>query len=588
MGFGIGMVILFGCLLGGFAAMGGHIDVLWQPWEYVIILGSSIGTFFVANPMKVVKDSFKAILEAIKESVPKNRDYLDTLSVLYALMRELRTKTRTEMEVHVDNPQESEIFKAFPKILANHDLTQFICDYCRLIILGNARTHEIEALMDEEIQTIRNDKLKAYAAVTAIADGLPALGIVAAVLGVIKAMGSLDKPPEVSRRPDRRRPCRHLRRHSVFLRNLRPARHQDQDRTREEGQALRHRQADAARLHERRHAADCPRIRPQDHLGLRAPDHHRGRAGNHGRRSQGGVMVRIPLTAAMIRVAGKPQASASNEIASLQAALAEAVVTAFAAFTAAPVRAEPDGLSISLREMPVEDGQVIKLVSPRGALTPVLMADRPLVMALCEAAFGGSGTEPVFDGADRPYSATERRLRDALLAGLAGLLPEALELCLSVPFRTVEEEDRKPASREAVSVSCISCRLLVYVYGYSGELTVLLPEEQVTQLLAGAAATIGADGPDSGDRGYYRRRFAIGRSRSDRAAARRVKATGGGSGPASRPASQIRGLRHNAASADGRRENAAPGPHDAKWREHRHRDHCLSAPLQLPASSPSL
>ena len=196
MGFVIGMVILFGCLFGGFAAMGGHIGVLWQPWEYVIILGSSIGTFFVANPMKVVKDSFKAILEAIKEAVPKNRDYLDTLSVLYALMRELRTKTRTEMEVHVDNPQESEIFKTFPKILANHDLTQFICDYCRLIILGNARTHEIEALMDEEIQTIRSDKLKAYSAVSAVADGLPALGIVAAVLGVIKAMGSLDKPPE--------------------------------------------------------------------------------------------------------------------------------------------------------------------------------------------------------------------------------------------------------------------------------------------------------------------------------------------------------------------------------------------------------
>jgi chemotaxis protein MotA len=196
MGFGIGMVILFGCLLGGFAAMGGHIDVLWQPWEYVIILGSSIGTFFVANPMKVVKDSFKAIMEAIMESVPKNRDHLDTLSVLYSLMRELRSKTRTEMEVHVDNPQESDIFKAFPKVLANHDLTQFICDYCRLIILGNARTHEVEALMDEEIQTIRYDKLKAYGAVTAIADGLPALGIVAAVLGVIKAMGSLDKPPE--------------------------------------------------------------------------------------------------------------------------------------------------------------------------------------------------------------------------------------------------------------------------------------------------------------------------------------------------------------------------------------------------------
>lgn len=197
MTFVIGMIVVFGCLLGGFAAMGGHISVLWQPFEYVIILGSAIGTFFVANSMKVVKDTFRGIMEAIKESTPKPRDYLDTLAILYALMRELRTKTRTEMEVHVDNPGESEIFKAFPKILAEKDLTNFICDYCRLIIIGNARTHEIEALMDEEIQTIQRDKLKVYFALSAVADALPALGIVAAVLGVIKAMGALDQPPEV-------------------------------------------------------------------------------------------------------------------------------------------------------------------------------------------------------------------------------------------------------------------------------------------------------------------------------------------------------------------------------------------------------
>lgn len=197
MNFVLGMVIVIGCLLGGFAAMGGNIAVLWQPWEYVIILGSAIGTFFVANSMKVVKDSAKGIMEAIKESTPKPRDYLDTLAILYALMRELRTKTRTEMEVHVDNPAESDIFKAFPKVLADRDLTNFICDYCRLIIMGNARTHEIEALMDEEIQTIQRDKLKVYFALSAIADALPALGIVAAVLGVIKAMASLDQPPEI-------------------------------------------------------------------------------------------------------------------------------------------------------------------------------------------------------------------------------------------------------------------------------------------------------------------------------------------------------------------------------------------------------
>lgn len=197
MTFVIGMIVVIGCLLGGFAAMGGHIDVLWQPWEYVIILGSAIGTFFIANPMKVVKDSFKGMLEAIRESTPKPRDYLDILSILYALMRELRSKSKTEMEGHVDNPHESDIFKPFPKILADRDLTNFLCDYCRLIIMGNARTHEIEALMDEEIQTIQRDKLKVYLALYAVAEALPALGIVAAVLGVIKAMGALDEPPEV-------------------------------------------------------------------------------------------------------------------------------------------------------------------------------------------------------------------------------------------------------------------------------------------------------------------------------------------------------------------------------------------------------
>lgn len=177
--------------------MGGHIAVIWQPWEYVIILGSSIGTFFVANPMKVVKDTGKGMLEAIKETKPKPRDYLDILCLLNALMRDLRGKSKSEMEVHFETPDESAVFKAFPKILADKNLTTFICDYVRLMVIGNARTHEIEALMDEEIQTIGRDKLKAYTALTNMSDGLPALGIVAAVLGVIKAMGALDQPPEV-------------------------------------------------------------------------------------------------------------------------------------------------------------------------------------------------------------------------------------------------------------------------------------------------------------------------------------------------------------------------------------------------------
>jgi chemotaxis protein MotA len=193
----IGLVITLGCVLGGFMAMGGHIEVLIQPWEVVIICGAALGIFVVANPMKTVKDAGKGLVEALKYSVPKEQEYLETLGILHAIMRELRTKSRNEVEAHIDNPEESPLFQAFPTVLKNHDLTHFICDYCRIIIIGNARPHEIEALMDEEIHTIRADQLKSYHALVAMGDGFPALGICAAVLGVVKAMGALDQSPEI-------------------------------------------------------------------------------------------------------------------------------------------------------------------------------------------------------------------------------------------------------------------------------------------------------------------------------------------------------------------------------------------------------
>jgi chemotaxis protein MotA len=192
----IGLVITLVCMLGGFMAMGGHVGVIWQPWEFVIICGSSIGTFVVANPMKTIKDTGKGILEALKGAAPTDRHFLDVLGLLYALMRELRSKPRNEVEAHIDKPAESSLFQRFPTALADQSLTTFICDYCRLIIIGNARTHEIEALMDEEIDTLRHDSLKSYHALVTVAEGLPALGIVAAVLGVVKAMGALDQEPE--------------------------------------------------------------------------------------------------------------------------------------------------------------------------------------------------------------------------------------------------------------------------------------------------------------------------------------------------------------------------------------------------------
>ncbi|WP_454620966.1 flagellar motor stator protein MotA [Bradyrhizobium cenepequi] len=192
-----GIVITIASLLGGFVALGGHVSVIWQPWEFVIIAGMAIGTFIVANPWKVVIDTGVATVQALTVAVPKQRHYLDLLGLLHALMREVRNKGRNEVEAHIDDPSSSEIFQGFPTVLANDSLVHFICDYFRLIVMGSARPHEIEALMDEEIETIVRSKLKPYHSLMMVAEGLPALGIVAAVLGVIKAMGALDQSPKL-------------------------------------------------------------------------------------------------------------------------------------------------------------------------------------------------------------------------------------------------------------------------------------------------------------------------------------------------------------------------------------------------------
>lgn len=193
----IGLIITTGCIIGSFMAMGGNVATLFQPFEFVIIGGAGIGGLVTANSMKVIKDCLKSLGEAFAHKVPTERQYLEILGVLYALMRDLRTKSRNEIEAHIDNPAESSIFQAAPSLLKNKSLTNFICDYVRLIIIGNARSHEIEALMDEEINTILTDRLKPYHALSTMADSFPAIGIVAAVLGVIKAMAAINESPEV-------------------------------------------------------------------------------------------------------------------------------------------------------------------------------------------------------------------------------------------------------------------------------------------------------------------------------------------------------------------------------------------------------
>lgn len=197
MGVLIGLVVAFASLLGGYMAMGGHLSVLWEPFEFIIIFGIAIGTFIIANPMSTISDTGKGITQALTNAVPKRKDYLALLGLLFALMRDLRTRPRNEVEAHIDDPENSDLFKHFPTILKDKSLTHFVCDYVRLIIIGNARSHEIEALMEQEITTIRKSKVKPSSALTTVAEALPALGICAAVLGIVKAMGALDQSPAI-------------------------------------------------------------------------------------------------------------------------------------------------------------------------------------------------------------------------------------------------------------------------------------------------------------------------------------------------------------------------------------------------------
>lgn len=190
----IGVVV---ATLGGYAAMGGKLAVLNQPFELVIIFGSGIMAFTVANSKHVLKSCMKDFKAIYKKDKYGKQEYLELLSMLYVVFRTARTKGWLALEQHIENPHDSDIFKKFPSFHNDHHAVTFLCDYLRLISLGAEKPHEVESLMDQEIDTQREERNHTSHAVQTMADGLPALGIVAAVLGVIKTMGAISEPPEV-------------------------------------------------------------------------------------------------------------------------------------------------------------------------------------------------------------------------------------------------------------------------------------------------------------------------------------------------------------------------------------------------------
>jgi chemotaxis protein MotA len=193
----VGSVIVLVSVVGGYMANGGHMAVLWQPFELVIIIGAAIGGFITANRKPVLVATGTAIGALLKAEKYDKASYLELLSLLYAVFKMSKTKGALALEQHVEKPDESTLFAQYPKFNGDHHAVVFLCDYLRLLTLGTDNHHEMETLMDEEIEAHHEEQQAVIGAIQTVADGLPALGIVAAVLGVIHTMGSITEPPEV-------------------------------------------------------------------------------------------------------------------------------------------------------------------------------------------------------------------------------------------------------------------------------------------------------------------------------------------------------------------------------------------------------
>jgi chemotaxis protein MotA len=198
MGF-IGLVILFGTVFGGFFMGGGasSIGVFFHPGEYVVILGASIAALVIATPPKYLKAVFVGALKSLSMKDVSKAEYLEGLQLLYELFQAQKKEGVQAIEGHIENPEQSKIFSKYPHILKNHHAIEFIADSMRTFISGGPTPYDMDDLLTADLEAMHAEEHKVPAAIQSSADGFPAIGIVAAVLGVIVTMGSIAAGPEV-------------------------------------------------------------------------------------------------------------------------------------------------------------------------------------------------------------------------------------------------------------------------------------------------------------------------------------------------------------------------------------------------------
>ena len=195
----IGVVLLFGLVFGSYIMSGGNMGVILEaaPHELMAILGAGVASFLISNSMTTIKGTAGGLGKVFAGPKWKSSDYSDLLALLFTLTKTMKTKGVIALESHIEKPEESAVFSKYPKILKDHFAVAFICDTLRMMTMNLDDPHQVEDAMERQLEKHHHELLCPPHALQTLADALPALGIVAAVLGVIKTMGSITQPPEI-------------------------------------------------------------------------------------------------------------------------------------------------------------------------------------------------------------------------------------------------------------------------------------------------------------------------------------------------------------------------------------------------------
>lgn len=190
----IGYLVVFSTVFGGFALSGGQLGALFQPTELLIIGGAGVGAFIVANNGNAIKATFRTLPSLFKGSHYTKAVYMDLMAMMFLLLTKIRQQGLVALENDIEDPQNSPIFSAYPRLLTDNTLMNFLVDYLRLMVSGSMNAFELESLMDEEIETCEHEHDVPAVSLNVVGDALPAFGIVAAVMGVVNALASADRP----------------------------------------------------------------------------------------------------------------------------------------------------------------------------------------------------------------------------------------------------------------------------------------------------------------------------------------------------------------------------------------------------------